>query len=181
MFHGLAGLEAADVLGHGPGATVGSISDFIEVFLNSTKISEVFNTAGTACAEFPDEDQIIVPLSTFESIVGSGDADILMTAFLDPFACGSANFVTVNMSFFTPLLIDIDTNDNGIIDSCECDADCAGGPPDGNVNVTDLLSLLANWGGSPTFCDITPPGGDGSVDVTDLLALLAAWGACTGP
>ena len=118
-----------------------------------------------------------MPLSTFEAIVGSGDADILMTAFLDPGACGGSNFVSVNMSYFTPLLVDIDTNDNGIIDSCECYADCAG-TPDGTVNVTDLLALLANWGGTPVFCDITPPGGDGNVNVTDLLDLLAAWGAC---
>ncbi|MCH7547721.1 MAG: hypothetical protein IID30_15085 [Planctomycetes bacterium] len=156
-------------------------TSFIEVFLNSVKIGEVFNAAGTGCADPPDEDQIILPQSTFETIVGSGDADVLMTAFLDPFACSSANFVTVTMSFFTPLLIDIDTNDNGIIDTCECPADCANGTPDGNVNVTDLLALLANWGGTPTFCDIAPPGGDGTVNVTDLLALLGAWGACSLP
>ena len=59
-----------------------------------------------------------------------------------------------------------------------CPADCAAGTPDGNVNVTDLLALLANWGGTPVLCDIAPPGGDGTVNVTDLLALLAAWGAC---
>ena len=60
-----------------------------------------------------------------------------------------------------------------------CPADCAGGTPDDSVNVTDLLALLANWGGTPVLCDITPPGGDGAVNVTDLLALLAAWGACS--
>ncbi len=153
-------------------AELASISDFIEVFLNSTKIGEVFNTAGTACAEFPDEDQIILPLSTFESIVGSGDADVLMTAFLDPFACGGANFMTVNMSFFTPLLIDIDTNDNGVPDSC----DLARGDSnlDGIVNVTDLLSLLAAWGVCPGCPEDTNL--DGSVNVTDLLTLLANWG-----
>jgi hypothetical protein len=56
-----------------------------------------------------------------------------------------------------------------------CPADCAS-PGDGNVNVTDLLALLAKWGmpggGS---CDTD---GSGLVDVTDLLALLAAWGVC---
>ena len=50
------------------------------------------------------------------------------------------------------------------------------GDSDGNdvINVTDLLALLADWGGctgcpSDTNCD-------GQVNVTDLLALLAAWG-----
>ena len=153
-------------------AELGSPSDFIEVFLNSVKIGEVFNAAGTGCADPPDEDQIILPQSTFETIVGSGDADVLMTAFLDPFACGGANFVTVTMSFFTPLLIDIDTNDNGIIDSC----DLARGDfnLDGVVNVTDLLSLLGAWGICPGCVEDT--NGDGSVNVTDLLTLLANWG-----
>ncbi len=161
-------------------ADLDTIFTSVEVFLNSVNIGEIFITDASTCADPPDEDQIILTQSTFETIVGSGDADVLMTAFLDPFACGGANFVTVTMSFFTPLLIDIDTNGNGIIDSCECPADCAG-TPDGNVNVTDLLALLANWGGTPTLCDIAPPGGDGSVNVTDLLALLAAWGSCPAP
>jgi hypothetical protein len=60
-----------------------------------------------------------------------------------------------------------------------CPADCAP-PPDGSVNVTDLLALLAQWGASGGGgCDIAPPpGGDGVVNVSDLLALLAAWGLC---
>ncbi len=47
---------------------------------------------------------------------------------------------------------------------------------DGNVNVTDLLDLLAAWGPNPGHpADIN---GDGNVNVTDLLALLGAWGVC---
>lgn len=53
-----------------------------------------------------------------------------------------------------------------------CLADC--GTVDGNVNVTDLLALLAQWGGDGP-CD---QNGDDVVNVTDLLALLAAWGMC---
>ena len=71
----------------------------------------------------------------------------------------------------------LDLNANGILDTCECMADCASGGTDGQVNVTDLLELLANWGPG-TSCDIAPPGGDGTINVTDLLALLAAWGSC---
>ena len=57
-----------------------------------------------------------------------------------------------------------------------CPADCSI-VPDGQVNVTDLLALLAGWG-STGSCDMAPPGGDGTINVTDLLALLAAWGPC---
>ncbi|MCH7603825.1 MAG: hypothetical protein IIB54_13770, partial [Planctomycetes bacterium] len=59
-----------------------------------------------------------------------------------------------------------------LTDLCPTDTD-----NDGNVNVTDLLALLAKWGPCSAPC---PPdnNGDGNVNVTDLLALLAAWGAC---
>ncbi len=47
---------------------------------------------------------------------------------------------------------------------------------DGEVGVTELLDLLAQWGTDPEG----PPdfNGDGDVNVTDLLELLAAWGPC---
>jgi hypothetical protein len=53
-----------------------------------------------------------------------------------------------------------------------CDADFNG---DGDVNVDDLLSLIAAWGESGVPEDIN---NDGTVDVDDLGLLLAAWGAC---
>lgn len=60
-----------------------------------------------------------------------------------------------------------------------CPADLAPLGGDGNVDVSDLLALLAAWGPCDDCpADIAPRGGDGQVDVTDLLALLAAWGAC---
>ncbi len=47
----------------------------------------------------------------------------------------------------------------------------------GDVDVPDLLTLLATWGNIPTP---DPPDfdGDGVVAVPDLLELLAHWGAC---
>ena len=66
-----------------------------------------------------------------------------------------------------------DVNGSGIPDECECLADIA--LDDGQVNVNDLLILIAVW-------DTTSPTGDinydGIVDVEDLLILIAAWGAC---
>ncbi len=54
-----------------------------------------------------------------------------------------------------------------------CPWDLDGG---GDVGVTDLLSLLAQWstdpGGPPDF------DGDGTVGITDVLAMLSSWGAC---
>ena len=56
--------------------------------------------------------------------------------------------------------------------SCSSD-----GNADGVVNVTDLLGLLAQYGGAGSY----DTDGDGDVDVTDLLALLAQFGTtgCT--
>ena len=51
-----------------------------------------------------------------------------------------------------------------------CVADCTG---DGVVDVSDLLAIIADWGGQG--CD---PTGDGVVDVSDILAVIAAWGDC---
>lgn len=67
----------------------------------------------------------------------------------------------------------LDLDGDGMLDSCACPADADG---DGEVDVADLLALLAAWGtdpGGPPDVD-----GDGDVDVADLLALIAAWGAC---
>ena len=55
-----------------------------------------------------------------------------------------------------------------------CTADVTG---DDEVNVSDLLDLLAAWG----FCTAPCPediDGSGTVNVTDLLGLLAGWGPC---
>ena len=48
---------------------------------------------------------------------------------------------------------------------------------DGEVNVFDLLDLLAQWGTCGKVCsgDVNT---DGVVDVFDLLDLLANWGPC---
>jgi hypothetical protein len=55
-----------------------------------------------------------------------------------------------------------------------CPADC-GDPPDGQVDVTDLLRVLAEWGLPDSPCEID---GSGVVDVGDLLQVLADWGPC---
>ena len=45
---------------------------------------------------------------------------------------------------------------------------------DGTVDVTDILIVIGNWGGSGEG-DVD---GNGVVDVSDLLALVGAWGPC---
>ena len=56
---------------------------------------------------------------------------------------------------------------------------------DASVNVTDLITVITNWGACPSPCpprcaaDIAPAAGDCNVNVSDLLAVITAWGACS--
>ena len=54
----------------------------------------------------------------------------------------------------------------------DCPWDC-GGDDNGDVGITDFLTLLAQWGG-PGSCDFD----GGGVGITDFLELLANWGPC---
>ena len=69
--------------------------------------------------------------------------------------------------------ISTDWDENGIPDDCECLADIA--LEDGQVNVHDLLSLIAVWGTDSSSADINY---DGIVDVSDLLYVIGNWGPC---
>ena len=64
-----------------------------------------------------------------------------------------------------------------LISTVDCDE--AGCPEDiddnGQVDVVDLLAVIAAWGTSDPNADLD---GNGSVDVSDLLAVIAAWGGC---
>ena len=58
---------------------------------------------------------------------------------------------------------------------CVADVNC-----DGNANITDLLSVVAQWG--PCSPPPAPCPGDtnydGTVNITDLLNVVAGWGKC---
>jgi len=66
----------------------------------------------------------------------------------------------------------IDNNANGIPDACECRADLNA---DGQIDGTDLGTLLSLWGLPVPLADIS---GDGVVDGVDLGLLLSRWGPC---
>lgn len=64
----------------------------------------------------------------------------------------------------------------GIEGALPCPADIAPQPSgDGEVNVSDLLLVIAEWGNPGGPADIN---NDADVNVTDLLAVIAAWGPC---
>ena len=71
-----------------------------------------------------------------------------------------------------------DADGNGVPDCCQddscrpCEADIN---LDGEVDITDLLIVIGEWGQTNSDADID---NDGLVEVHDLLALLSAWGPC---
>lgn len=76
-----------------------------------------------------------------------------------------------------------DPADGGSTPNNVCVADIApAGSGDGQVDVSDLLMVINQWGasGAPgtVVGDAGPDCGDGLVNVADLLAVINAWGAC---
>ena len=49
---------------------------------------------------------------------------------------------------------------------------------DGEVDVTDLLDVIAAWGACPPDSCPSDIDQDGDVDVSDLLAVISFWGPC---
>ena len=53
---------------------------------------------------------------------------------------------------------------------CRCATDSNG---DGEINITDLLAIIGDWGQDHSAADVN---GDGTVDVGDLLDTIGSWG-----
>ena len=66
----------------------------------------------------------------------------------------------------------IDSNGDGIPDTCQCPADFNG---DGDVGVFEILYIVAFWGEYDPVGDID---GDGAIDTDDLLAVIGSFGPC---
>ena len=155
----------------------------------------LFDDAGTGPAETACELDVspvlsgnllpLDPLSTFENRTAEGTWTAIFTdhSYVDAGTVGQLCLVMSTSPDCNgnglPDAGDIadgtsdDTDGNGIPDECECLGDIDG---NGSVNVTDLLTVIADWGCS-TGCD-GDANGDGTVNVTDLLAVISAWGDC---
>ena len=97
--------------------------------------------------------------------------------------CGTSSQVSFPVTFNTLYRIRIGGKNNTLgsgfmVLSCvagsACPADVNG---DTQVNVADLLAVIAAWGACPAPC-AADTNGDGQVNVTDLLAVINGWGPC---
>ena len=70
----------------------------------------------------------------------------------------------------------VDTNGNGILDTCECFGDLN---IDGRTDGADLSILLGYWGSFPENLPEADINGDGIVSGSDLSILLGYWGPCS--
>jgi predicted outer membrane repeat protein len=155
-------------------ADLNTSSEYIDVELNDVAVGRIYETGGEDCADPPIEAQLLVPAETFNDAAQGGPLviEMLPSSGVNPTACAGQSFIVCTITYAAASPTDL--NENGELDECECLADCAD-PPDGVVDVADLLALLAAWGQPDSPCDINF---DGFVGTADLLLLLAAWGPC---
>jgi len=160
-FFDVTGVEDLQITGNiAVASTYHANSHVFDADLHITRISDgatiyrrhaLLNSAGTQSGD---------PLGGFAfngSVAGDFKVAITLSAGTDaPLAAGG-------------LTLKIDA----VIGLPGCTADLGG---DGNVNVTDLLDLIGDWGP----CAECPAdlNGDGNVNVTDLLELIGEWGPC---
>ena len=57
----------------------------------------------------------------------------------------------------------------------ECPPNCPDINGDGYVNVSDILSVIGDWGSTDSPADVNQ---DGIVDVSDMLIVIGDWGEC---
>ncbi len=156
--------------------------EFVDVTVNGAPVGRVFEVGSNDCPQSPNVDSLVVDVATYNSALNGGDLTIVMTASAavdaTPVLC--TPYIQVIVSY--QAVTEADSDGNGIPDTCElgpCPADLTNstaGPPDGAVDVFDLLELLSNWGTNGTGAAIANP--SNIADVFDLLDLLAAWGNC---
>jgi hypothetical protein len=113
-----------------------------------------------------------------------GDCNVTNSSFFENHGTAIYSYVSLPIISYTDFCgndIDIDgpfidAGENTWSVDCEpeplCFADCNF---DYNVDVLDILYVIAVWGTDNPAGDITE---DGWVDVSDLLAVISAWGSC---
>lgn len=104
-------------------ANVAAPVEFIDIYVNFTKVGEVFPFRAGHCSVPPGTDGLVLSALLFNAAVDGGDATIRLNPSIevDPFVCPD-EFISVSVAYaFTK----DDCNENSIPDSCElAENDC---------------------------------------------------------
>ncbi|UCD75059.1 MAG: FG-GAP repeat protein [Phycisphaerales bacterium] len=155
-------------------ADLSATYEWIDVDINGAWIARLFEEDSDDCANPPDEAQVIVSATMFNSLLEDGPHVVItMTASDDvsSTACGGDSYIGVSVNYHGLWLLD--QNNNGIPDDCECLGDV---DDNGKVNIDDLFRVLGKWG----TCDDCPEdvNVDGKVNIDDVFIILGSWGPC---
>jgi len=139
----------------------GSISQWLDVYLNNTFVGRLFEHNGQNCQE-PEIGLITVSAALFNDIKTGSNVEIKLVASQQVSAnlCGPTGFVTVSAQYMGM--------NPGADFMCNLLGDING---DGLVNAQDLAILLGAWGTNYAPADLN---GNGIVDSADLAILLSA-------
>ncbi len=167
-------------------ADLSTTSEYIDVSLNGLFIERIFRTSGEDCTTAPLETTITVDVDLFNQLTASGSAVLEfepssavsaelcnLGSFIDAdLVClargaGDCNRNSVPDSCEIEMGLVSDRNANGLPDSCELTADF---DADGDVDATDLATLLGLWGDPGPLGDFD---GSGVVGAGDLAVLLS--------
>ncbi len=169
-----------------------SATEVLNISLNGTPYPARFATGGEDCPQTPDRDTLTLSASEFTALIAGGTLAIDMNtptsvATALCFPIDSTVQVTIEYGVNSTL----DTDGNGIPDSCEvanpCVADVtttgtSNGQPDGAVDLSDFSYYLTLWSASDPIADVTTTGTsngipDSTVDLSDFSYYLTLWSA----
>ncbi len=154
-------------------ADIGSTYEYIDVALNGVVEGRIFDGGGQQdCANPPSYAALVVDSTTFNDAIETGSVLIafLPSPYVYTFPCTSFVAVTVEYEAAFPT----DANEDGLLDICECPADCAQ-PPNNVVGFEDILAVFAAWMQPGGPCDVNF---DGTVGFGDVLIVIGTWGPC---
>jgi len=118
--------------------------ELLTVQINGTPVGDVFVSTGSDCPLSPDDDQLVVPLATYNALLTGGDAFVELVPGHDVENPGCATFVAVTVQYRAFA----DFNSNGTPDACE--------PPDfdsnGSIDLQDFAAFQACLNMSDDAC-----------------------------
>jgi hypothetical protein len=154
--------------------------------------SEVAGTVTWQSGNIDVDPEIVVPEASFgfeisylSPCINKGDASVLP---LDIFDLDSDNSTTDVLPFeinddarqVNPApCVDMGAHEVQVAATCEGDITGSNDLPDSEVNVQDLMFVIAQWGTPGGIADMAGGTcGDGTVNTSDLLVVLNNWGTC---